>query len=177
MFRSQNMTQASFEESDQPASKKRKRHRETLSCLPCKSRKVACDRGNPCSSCVRHKRAQDCSYASDNGVLPTSQASDPESREAAPDAVEERISRIERALSGNSSKPSDSPVYQTPKTSSSTASVAQTQNGCKVRDSSTIVNPFSRGRLANKGTKPPYFVGSTAWTIVAPFVSAAPLRS
>ncbi|KAI0602508.1 hypothetical protein F4775DRAFT_581771 [Biscogniauxia sp. FL1348] len=40
----------------------RKRRRPAKSCEPCRSRKVKCDRGLPCSSCKRSRTALLCSY-------------------------------------------------------------------------------------------------------------------
>lgn len=40
----------------------KKRNRLTLSCINCKKRKVKCDRGHPCSSCIRYKLGQNCIY-------------------------------------------------------------------------------------------------------------------
>ena len=41
----------------------RKRNRLSLSCNYCKKRKVKCDRGRPCSSCVRYNVANLCEYS------------------------------------------------------------------------------------------------------------------
>lgn len=40
----------------------KKRNRISLSCSYCKKRKVRCDRGRPCSSCVKYNAANDCHY-------------------------------------------------------------------------------------------------------------------
>ena len=54
----------------------RKRLRPSLSCNYCKRRKVKCDRGKPCSSCVRYNVANLCEYSegwepagAENGVF------------------------------------------------------------------------------------------------------------
>lgn len=41
---------------------KRKRNRTSISCAPCRNRKVLCDRGKPCSACTRMKLADKCVY-------------------------------------------------------------------------------------------------------------------
>lgn len=39
-----------------------KRRRDATSCTLCRKRKVKCDQGLPCLSCVKHGAAEDCSY-------------------------------------------------------------------------------------------------------------------
>lgn len=41
-----------------------RRNRPTLVCTSCKKRKIKCDKGRPCSSCVRHNIGDTCSYES-----------------------------------------------------------------------------------------------------------------
>lgn len=43
----------------------RRRHRNTFVCTFCKRRKVRCDKGNPCSTCVKYGNAN-CEYISEN---------------------------------------------------------------------------------------------------------------
>ncbi|KAG8734372.1 hypothetical protein FRC12_018546 [Ceratobasidium sp. 428] len=43
-----------------PPKKKLKRNRVTLSCTECHRRKQQCDRGNPCSRCVKRGMADQC---------------------------------------------------------------------------------------------------------------------
>lgn len=45
-------------------SQPRKRHRNTSVCTFCKRRKVRCDKGNPCSTCVKYGN-KNCEYVSD----------------------------------------------------------------------------------------------------------------
>lgn len=40
----------------------KKRNRVSLSCTYCKKRKVKCDRGRPCASCVKYNAADSCHY-------------------------------------------------------------------------------------------------------------------
>lgn len=41
----------------------RKRNRTLLLCLPCRKRKVKCDRKMPCLSCIKHKTLDECDYS------------------------------------------------------------------------------------------------------------------
>lgn len=43
------------------------RPRPIVSCLSCRSRKLKCDREQPCQQCMRAGRASTCSYASGSG--------------------------------------------------------------------------------------------------------------
>ena len=43
---------------------KSRRKRPSLVCCHCKSKKIKCDKGNPCSQCVKSKLADTCSYTS-----------------------------------------------------------------------------------------------------------------
>lgn len=48
------------------------RPRPIVSCLSCRSRKLKCDREQPCQQCMRAGRASTCSYASGTGTPPDS---------------------------------------------------------------------------------------------------------
>ncbi|KAI1505193.1 hypothetical protein F5X99DRAFT_369991 [Biscogniauxia marginata] len=48
----------------------RKRRRPAKSCEPCRSRKIKCDRGLPCSPCKRSRAALLCSYKSRHPLSP-----------------------------------------------------------------------------------------------------------
>ncbi|KAF4551074.1 Transcription factor lepE-like protein [Elsinoe fawcettii] len=175
MFNSRHMTQASFQKDQdpEPQSKKRKRHRETLSCLQCRARKVSCNRERPCSSCVRHKRVEDCVYAADDGL--SAPIPPPQRQEAmrggggkSPDTVEERISQIERALSG--SAPSATQILtHTPPQSRRSVDETQPRPSCIPKALPPQNNVLSRGRLARKPNGLAYYIGPSAWTICVPF--------
>lgn len=47
-----------------PMSQPRRRHRSTYVCTFCKRRKVRCDKGSPCSTCVKYKNTK-CEYIPD----------------------------------------------------------------------------------------------------------------
>jgi len=46
------------------------RPRPIVSCLSCRSRKLKCDREQPCQQCLRAGRASTCSYATGSGSPP-----------------------------------------------------------------------------------------------------------
>lgn len=177
------MTQASFE-APEANSKKRKRHRETLSCLPCRDRKVACDREQPCSSCVRHKRAQDCVFVSDSHTKSKEQS--PADNNASPpvirsppqptrngETLDERIARMEKAVddigksrsfTGVNGGATQASTIQPPPDAVNTANTAERQ--------SLERNIFAQGRLASKSSAATFYVGSAAWSIPVPYVKS-----
>lgn len=55
----------------------KKRNRLTLSCTNCKKRKVKCNRGRPCSSCIRYKVGHNCVYPDAHWVAPVNPANEP----------------------------------------------------------------------------------------------------
>ncbi|KAI5796538.1 fungal-specific transcription factor domain-containing protein [Geopyxis carbonaria] len=80
----------------------RKRNRVPLSCKPCRTRKLKCDRHAPCSNCVRRHDAPACSY---EASTPTSASSSLGHGQRArkhsgggggsPDEMQNRIDRLE----------------------------------------------------------------------------------
>lgn len=70
----------------------RKRNRIPLSCYPCRTRKLKCDRSHPCSNCVKREGedVSTCSYATPSARKKTSTAS-----ASTPDDMQNRIDRLE----------------------------------------------------------------------------------
>lgn len=42
---------------------KRKRRRQALSCIPCKRRKIRCDRNHPCTPCIKRNDQAQCRWS------------------------------------------------------------------------------------------------------------------
>lgn len=70
----------------------RKRNRVPLSCYPCRSRKLKCDRTHPCSNCVKREGVDTlaCSYAT-----PSNRKRNQNQQGNAPDDMQNRIDRLE----------------------------------------------------------------------------------
>ncbi|KAF4122566.1 Fungal trans, partial [Geosmithia morbida] len=70
----------------------RKRNRVPLSCYPCRTRKLKCDRSHPCSNCTRREGADtsSCSYAT-----PVNRKKGRSQGELSPDDMQNRIDRLE----------------------------------------------------------------------------------
>lgn len=84
----------------------RKRNRVPLSCYPCRTKKLKCDRGHPCSNCVKRDgtSASSCSYAAPVSRKKNSQDA------SSPDDMQNRIDRLESLVlslmhNGNSVDP------------------------------------------------------------------------
>lgn len=61
-----------------PEDNTRKRNRLTLVCSYCKKRKVKCDKGKPCSACVKHHVGHLCSYTDNPWIDPLGESHDGE---------------------------------------------------------------------------------------------------
>jgi hypothetical protein len=70
----------------------RKRNRVPLSCYPCRTRKLKCDRSHPCSNCTKREGTGtlSCSYAA-----PVSRRKNQNQGEPTPDDMQNRIDRLE----------------------------------------------------------------------------------
>ncbi|KAM7214679.1 Fungal specific transcription factor domain containing protein [Rhypophila decipiens] len=70
----------------------RKRNRVPLSCYPCRTRKLKCDRSHPCSNCTKREgfETSGCSYAT-----PSSRKKNQSQGSSSPDDMQNRIDRLE----------------------------------------------------------------------------------
>ncbi|GAM91035.1 hypothetical protein ANO11243_090820 [Dothideomycetidae sp. 11243] len=124
-----------------------KRPRQVRSCIPCRDRKVGCDKTQPCTSCRRYKQPQNCVYLADDGNAVASPAATTQGHPAIDLEPHLPPDRSRWFASGSSS----SSVHA---------------NGA---DAAKPSNVFARGRLAAKPTKVMYYIGPTAWSVPAPF--------
>ncbi|KAI5462999.1 fungal-specific transcription factor domain-containing protein [Mariannaea sp. PMI_226] len=70
----------------------RKRNRVPLSCYPCRTRKLKCDRSQPCSNCTKREGmgTTSCSYAT-----PVTRKKNQSQGDSSPDDMQNRIDRLE----------------------------------------------------------------------------------
>ncbi|OTB10589.1 hypothetical protein K445DRAFT_386538 [Daldinia sp. EC12] len=68
-----------------------KRNRPPVSCEPCRTRKLKCNRGLPCDSCMRRDKASLCNYAAN--------ASRSEPSNSQPRALKDRLNALESLVS------------------------------------------------------------------------------
>ncbi|KAL7275270.1 hypothetical protein RUND412_001798 [Rhizina undulata] len=74
----------------------RKRNRVPLSCAPCRSRKLKCNRAHPCENCVRRSDAGSCSYVTTPHASSSSSRARKHSAGSSPGSSDEMQSRIDR---------------------------------------------------------------------------------
>ncbi|RAH43440.1 Zn(II)2Cys6 transcription factor [Aspergillus brunneoviolaceus CBS 621.78] len=53
-----------------PPSVKKRKPRPKLSCVPCRRKKLKCNRIHPCDNCIKHRRAEMCHFVGPRGVSP-----------------------------------------------------------------------------------------------------------
>ncbi|KAK9898882.1 hypothetical protein P389DRAFT_167560 [Cystobasidium minutum MCA 4210] len=95
---------------DAGSSKKRKRNRTILSCLPCKQKKIKCSRNIPCVACVKRGAASECRWA-DKEFEPPQQVFALDSvLDSLRGHFEGRLSHLERLLNVQSSESSSEVV-------------------------------------------------------------------
>ncbi|KAF2151459.1 hypothetical protein K461DRAFT_173289 [Myriangium duriaei CBS 260.36] len=128
-----------------------KRQRQVRSCLPCRDRKVACDKCLPCASCVRYRNPQNCVYLGD---LPAGQAT----------------SQI--AANGDHHQSNGHTTQTTPQSMADRSITAHSSTPFRSSLSGlphlNHKNPFARGRLAAKPSSTVFYIGPTAWSVAAP---------
>ena len=71
--------------------RRKKRNRPALSCIQCRSRKIKCDRNEPCASCIRSKIVN-CTYEEARRPKPRYWKLSPDP-DLGPDSAEDRSSR------------------------------------------------------------------------------------
>jgi hypothetical protein len=131
-----------------------KRNRNALSCMSCQYRKLKCDRGQPCSACVRKHVAATCSYGKLSQNFRDEQKLSPEQMRKKIMQLENRISELEQA--GGQSH-SDS------------------QDGSKSPSPSYADFLACEGNLEHHGKGTSYY-GSTHWSALLPCIEVLHLE-
>lgn len=101
-----------------PPLEQRRRNRRPKACRPCRARKVRCDYGQPCSTCVRRHHPQLCSYDRASGAIqerlylaaesPAGRSMPDGSRSSqSPASQTQRQSRVDSATSPSDTSPDD----------------------------------------------------------------------
>ncbi|KXJ85749.1 fungal-specific transcription factor domain-domain-containing protein [Microdochium bolleyi] len=92
-------------EVDSIALRTEKRNRPPISCEPCRSRKLKCNRNLPCESCVRRGKTMSCTYAS-NAIRGGSKAG----KKTKPRDLNDRLASLESLVSSFLSQSSGAPT-------------------------------------------------------------------
>ena len=180
MHRARNHTPASFA-TTQVAGQKRLRNRDPVSCQPCRARKVACDREQPCNSCVKHKIPEKCSFNKVNESNAFDQSNDntgPASFEPfhqtsttqgaktnKSTGLDLRLDRVEHAIELLTSRlnTSTSSAYP-PASVQRRPDPADTQ--AKVNRDHEPNNPYAAGSLLTKDHDKVLYIGKSGWTML-----------
>jgi len=176
MHRVQNHTPASFA-STQLAGQKRQRNRDPVSCQPCRARKVACDREQPCGSCIKHKIPEKCNFNKSDEPNGSDQNNDtlnsfePLHRTATQNVttkssgLDSRLDRVERAIELLTSRlDASAPGTYQPAAVQGSNVPANAQAEAISDDEST--NPYASGSLAAKDPEKVLFIGQSGWTML-----------
>ncbi|QSS55490.1 C6 transcription factor [Histoplasma capsulatum var. duboisii H88] len=155
----------------------RKRNRVPVSCAPCRSRKLKCNRGMPCENCVKRNDAPSCTYAQPKFRKKTVGIQE---LPATPDGMQSRIDRLESlvlTLMSNGVQSVGQAVAQTQAAfsggSTSSASRQDTQELAlrdemydeEESDTEQVTKSFGVMKIDSK-TQKSYYVSEAHWTMV-----------
>ncbi|KAF2008117.1 hypothetical protein P154DRAFT_479598 [Amniculicola lignicola CBS 123094] len=95
-----------------------KRNRPPLSCQPCRSRKLKCNRGSPCDTCIKRDKQSSCQYAENAN------------RDKPKNTTGDRLQNLENAvlqfIQKEATQTQDQPSTYTPATSSNSGTLRLT---------------------------------------------------
>lgn len=132
-------------------SKVNRRNRQPVSCTPCRVKKLKCDRGHPCETCVKRGDDASCAYGPVNiGSRHQSSTSDGGRRAQAQDRLRNLENLVMQMMKVNSIKDGPQPLVATPDD--------------KAGDDSKPAMP-NDGHMRVEGSEAKY-VGSTHWSAI-----------
>ncbi|KAI1609848.1 fungal-specific transcription factor domain-containing protein [Exophiala viscosa] len=129
-------------------SKVNKRNRQPLSCGPCRFKKLKCDRGHPCETCVKRGEPANCTYGKAAPVLSRSESNN--NATSGRGKAQERLRHLEQLVMqmvNTSDPPSNNGNPSPPESDVTNSSIAQ------------------EGHLQYGSTESRY-VGSTHWSAI-----------
>ena len=124
-----------------------KRNRQPLSCLPCRLKKLKCDRAHPCEMCIKRNDEGSCTYSRPA----TSGRADVAGRAKAHDRLRQLEQLVMQMAESNASPQNGSTTQVTPPTTVSTASTG---------DEALADGALQHGSGTSK------YVGSTHWSAI-----------
>ena len=124
-----------------------KRNRQPLSCLPCRTKKLKCDRAHPCEMCIKRNDEGSCTYSRP----PTSGKADVAGRAKAHDRLRQLEQLVMQMAESNASPQNGSTTQVTPPTTISTASTE---------------DEAPRDGALQHGSSTSNYVGSTHWSAI-----------
>ena len=140
------------------ANKVTKRNRQPLSCAPCRIKKLKCDRGHPCETCVKRGDEASCNY----GKTASTKSSDPLSNSGnisnGRGRAQERLRQLEQLVL----QIVDNPNAQKLTPQSSRANTDSPSDNSDTAPTSSIAK---EGHL-QYGSSESRYVGSTHWSAI-----------
>ncbi|EQL28822.1 hypothetical protein, variant [Blastomyces dermatitidis ATCC 26199] len=153
----------------------RKRNRVPVSCAPCRSRKLKCNRGMPCENCVKRSDAPSCTYAQ-----PKTRKKPVNSKDSpvTPDGMQSRIDRLESlvlSLMTNGSQSTGPTAAHAAVSGESTSSASrqdtqeligdEMDGGEEESDTEQVTKSFGVMKVDTKSQKT-YYVSEVHWMMV-----------
>ncbi|KIW63072.1 hypothetical protein PV04_09950 [Phialophora macrospora] len=130
--------------------KLRRRNRQPLSCGPCRLKKLKCDRGHPCETCVKRGNEAQCTY----GKVSSAKALDAAAKSAKRGRAQERLGRLEQL------------VMQMVDTSNGAHPSHESDDGAGDRDSTPVSTGIANDGHLQYGSVESRYVGSTHWSAI-----------
>ncbi|OCT46262.1 hypothetical protein CLCR_01062 [Cladophialophora carrionii] len=135
--------------------KLRRRNRQPLSCAPCRLKKLRCDRGHPCETCVKRANQANCTY----GKLAPAKASDAAARSVKRGRAQERLGRLEQLVmqmvdTSNGSQPSHE------------SDAGASTNSSSDNDATAVRPGIAKDGHLQYGSAESRYVGSTHWSAI-----------
>lgn len=138
-----------------------KRNRQVVSCVPCRTRKLKCDRQQPCTSCVKRSDAVSCRFFGASGVASVGGHSPSVPRKQ----MQIRLQQLEDLVNGMITESGDSAAKDT---SGATPSTEGPQLAVSTSSRDEAVSPgqsSAQERLGSEGNSVRY-AGGTSYAAV-----------
>ncbi|KAK5050612.1 hypothetical protein LTR84_003894 [Exophiala bonariae] len=141
-----------------------KRNRQPLSCAPCRVKKLKCDRGHPCETCIKRGDPTICTYGK-NVSASTNSSSKPETNGTnSKGKAQERLRHLEHLIMQMVDQNGHGLVLGSQPPASTNAPGSGSQGGLVESESgSEAPNAAGRLQLASSGAQ---YVGSTHWSAI-----------
>lgn len=148
---------ANLDNQQQAANKVSKRNRQPLSCAPCRIKKLKCDRGHPCDTCIKRGDQASCAYGKTAPVAALSNKVDAGGGGGGGTAAnraraQERLHHLEQ-------------LVMQMVDNSATSSVHRSDSSAESKDESSTSSLAKEGHL-QYGSSESNYVGSTHWSAI-----------
>lgn len=140
-----------------------KRNRQVVSCVPCRTRKLKCDRQQPCTSCVKRSDAVSCRFFGASGAASVGGHSPSVPRKQ----MQIRLQQLEDLVNGmiTQSEPSDQ-AGKDSNGAASSAEVPRMAGSTSSRDEAESPRPPSAQGQPGRGGNNVRYAGGTSYAAV-----------